>query len=437
MLSNFRFTIRGLAGVFLYQFAVLYPIALVIVSGYISSMPGELIEASYSLGGRPSTTILRIIIPYSKPAIIASLITTFTFSIDDVVGPIIFQGDSSARNLLSYRVYAYFIEEITGRIVPQSAGYALILLLISIAVFVFGYRYIPIIYRSFGSLLVFSAKHYRERISIGSALLFLMVSIVNFAITAPMIISVIYAFSEKWIASPFPILGSSPFNLLFQSSTRLRAVLNSLLYTLASIVISAFISFIAGYYTSRFKSVFSVLIDLLISIPLALPGIVVAYSYFHTFTRLNLFPSPIRSPWIYLILAYAVRRTPYLYRVVQTMVTSIPLDLEEAAEFLGANFPLKMRDVVLPLMAKPLKISILITCIQIATEVSTSITIGGLGGAQGFNHQAPITYVVYTDISLSGLVYANIASSTVLFTLLLIAIAVLAPSIIIRMVRRV
>ena len=418
--GSLKITIRGLAGVFIYQFTALYPVALVIFYGYINSMPKELVESSFNLGGKALSTMLKIIFPFSKPAIAASLTMLFTLSIDDVVGPIIFQGEPSARNLLSYKIYTYLVEEVTGRISLQSVGYALILLIIALFVFALGYRHIPIIYKSFGLMLMAPHSHYNEKPGLKIKLILAAYTFLNISVIIPSIIGILYAFSDRWVAAPLPQLGFASFIKTLESETRMKAIFNTLIYTSIALALSIATSVIGGYYTSRMKNLTSISIDILMSIPIAIPGIIVAYGYFHTFSKINILPSPLKAPWIYLIIAYSIRRNPYLYKSVQAMVTAIPEDIEEAAESLGAKTTVKIRRIIVPTVINSLKYMILITWIQMATEVSTSIIIGGLSGAQGCYHQAPVTYIIYTDVTLSGLAYANISSCMILITLSII-----------------
>ena len=414
-----RITVTGIAGVFLYQLLTYIPLAYAIIYSYFKSIPSELIESAQNLGAQESILTRTILIPMAKPAIITSIALLFTFSIDDVTGSIIFQSDPSARNTLVYQAYAYFLEQITGRISPRAVGIVLILLIISIITFMITRKYIAIVYSSLGiSTLKGWVSKWRPN-SFIYIMLFLMLLVVILS-SLPTILSILYAFSNEWIATPLPSLGINSVHRALLTPWRVKSILNTITYTSIALLIILIISIFGAYTVSRLKllNIPKAFLDLSLSIPIAIPGIVIAYSYFTSFKDLSILNmDPISKPWVYLIIAYTIRRLPYFYRILQAAMTSIPRDIEEAAFSLGANIFKTTFTILLPQLMRSILIGLWITSLTIITEVSTSITIGGLRGIQGFEHPAPLMYVVYLDMTYTGIKYGGASSFLMLLTM--------------------
>ena len=74
-------------------------------------------------------------------------------------------------------------------------------------------------------------------------------------------------------------------------------------------------------------------------LPLAVPGLILAFGYLALTRTGNLlhFLDPARNPLILLVLAYAVRRLPYVVRSAAAGFEQASVTLEEAAQSLGAS----------------------------------------------------------------------------------------------------
>src|SRR5207244_13532807 len=82
---------------------------------------------------------------------------------------------------------------------------------------------------------------------------------------------------------------------------------------------------------------------------------------------------PGQSPAVLLIVAYTVRRLPYLTRAARAGLQQVPPVLEEAAENLGASRWRVLRTVTLPLIAANLVAGAILTFAFALLEVSDSL----------------------------------------------------------------
>jgi iron(III) transport system permease protein len=116
-------------------------------------------------------------------------------------------------------------------------------------------------------------------------------------------------------------------------------------------------------------------LDFLAMLPLAVPGIVLAFGYLAMSHegRLFAFINPVRNPTVLLIVAYSIRRLPYVVRSAAAGFQQTSPVLEEAAENLGCPPLRAMVRITLPLIAANLMAGALLAFAFAMLEVSDSI----------------------------------------------------------------
>ena len=85
-----------------------------------------------------------------------------------------------------------------------------------------------------------------------------------------------------------------------------------------------------------------------------------------------------------------------------------------------------MLTTVAPIALLTSTYSLSLASVTIATEVSTSVTIGGLGPTQGWGSTAPLVYTIYRDVTAAGTALVGVYSVSVL-------VAVLASVLVVRL----
>ncbi len=116
-------------------------------------------------------------------------------------------------------------------------------------------------------------------------------------------------------------------------------------------------------------------LDFLSMLPLAVPGIVLAFGYLAMSQdgRFFSFINPVKNPTVLLIVAYSIRRLPYVVRSAAAGFQQTSVTLEEAAENLGCPPLRAMIKVTLPLIAANLMAGALLAFAFAMLEVSDSI----------------------------------------------------------------
>jgi iron(III) transport system permease protein len=210
---------------------------------------------------------------------------------------------------------------------------------------------------------------------------------------------ILVAFSSDWYGSILPQHYTlDNFNIALGHDLTVPAIANSLKFASISTIIDVFLGIAIAYVVVRSKLPGRQLLDFLAMLPLAVPGLVLAFGYLAMSQDGKFFPflNPVNDPTILLIIAYSVRRLPYVVRRRRRLPADVSETLEEAAQNLGCP-PLKaMFKVTLPLIAANLIAGGLLAFAFAMLEVSDSLI---LAQKQAFY---PITKAIMELFQLLG-----------------------------------
>ena len=126
-------------------------------------------------------------------------------------------------------------------------------------------------------------------------------------------------------------------------------------------------------------------------LPLAIPGIVLAFGYLVSFAGTTIDPRV--NPVPLLVIAYAVRRLPYMVRAAYAGFQQISVTLEEAAINLGSSGFRALRRITLPLLSANLIAGGILAFSFAMLEVSDSLILAMK------DQYFPLTKVIYTFLS--------------------------------------
>ena len=93
------------------------PFMILPIYAGLERIPSSLLEASADLGGRSSTTFVRVILPLAFPAVVAGSIFTFSLTLGDFIAP---------RLITSEQFIGTVIYNIYGDALPTAAAYAVV-----------------------------------------------------------------------------------------------------------------------------------------------------------------------------------------------------------------------------------------------------------------------------------------------------------------------
>lgn len=129
----------------------------------------------------------------------------------------------------------------------------------------------------------------------------------------------------------------------------LPSVRNSILYSSLSTVVDLGLGTVIAYLLVRHTFRGAALLDAVVMLPLAIPGLVLAFGYVAAFTGTAL--DPRENPVPLLVIAYAIRRLPYMVRAAYAGFQQLNVQLEEAAINLGSPPLRAMRRITAPLLS--------------------------------------------------------------------------------------
>jgi iron(III) transport system permease protein len=201
---------------------------------------------------------------------------------------------------------------------------------------------------------------------------------------------ILTALKREWFMSVLPTsytLGH--FESALGHELTLSSIRNSILFSGLSTALDLALGVVIGYLLVRHAFRGSSVLDALVMLPLAIPGLVLAFGYVAAFSSVPLETvdnpfyrallaarnalDPRDNPIPLLVIAYGVRRLPYMVRAAYAGFQQVNVQLEEAAVNLGSP-PLKaMVRVTVPLLSANLVAGGILVFSFAMLEVSDSL----------------------------------------------------------------
>jgi len=164
---------------------------------------------------------------------------------------------------------------------------------------------------------------------------------------------VLVSFAGDWYRTVLPGQWTAEhYQIALGHGLTVPSIINSLKYASVSTLVDLLLGVAIAYAVVRTTLPGRGLLDAVAMLPLAVPGLVLAFGYVsmtqdgRVFAALN----PAKDPTLLLIVAYAVRRMPYVVRSAVAGLEQTSVTLEEAAQNLGCPPLRTLRRITLPLI---------------------------------------------------------------------------------------
>ncbi len=210
---------------------------------------------------------------------------------------------------------------------------------------------------------------------------------------------VLVAFSSDWYGTILPSGWTiEHFRDALGHSLTLPSIRNSLQYAGLATLIDLVLGISIAYVIVRTKLPGRDVLDAIAMLPLAVPGIVLAFGYLAMTQEGKLLSAlnPLEDPLPILVIAYSVRRLPYVVRSAVAGFQQTSVTLEEAAENLGCPPLRTLAKITIPLIMANLVAGALLAFSFAMLEVSDSLIL-----AQK-QEDYPITKAIYELYQLLG-----------------------------------
>ncbi len=378
-------------GVAVVQALSLYPIIYLNAVAALANIDPAMEEAAQNLGCTGLRRFRKITLPLIKPGLFAGGTIVFIWSFTELGTPLIFD----YAQIASVQIY-YGLRDIGGNPFP----YALVAVMLaaSVAFYALGKG----LFGQSGHAMMAKATSTGgpRALSCGRSLLCTaFFAGVTFIAVLPHLGVILVAFSREWYATVLPDdYTLENFRLALGHDLTVSSIANSLKFASISTILDLVFGVAIAYVVVRSKIPGRQVLDFLAMLPLAVPGLVLAFGYLAMSQegRFFSFLNPVRDPTILLIVAYSVRRLPYVVRSAAAGFQQTSETLEEAAQNLGCP-PLKsVIKITLPLISANLIAGGLLAFAFAMLEVSDSLV---LAQKQAFY---PITKAIMELFQLLG-----------------------------------
>ncbi len=389
-------------GVVIMEVLHLYPIMYLNFAAALANVDPSLEEAAVNMGSSGLRLFRRVTLPLMMPGLFAGSVLVFIWAFTDLGTPLVFGYQ---------RVVPVQIFNQVSELSANPKGYALVVGVLVMTVLIF-----MVAKRFFGTTAYQSLSRGRTAASerragpLAGGLMVAFILCIVLVATLPHAAVVLTALKGKWFMTVLPSqLTLDHFRDALGHKLTLSGIRNSIEYSALSTVVDLVLGIVIAYLLVRHAFRGSNLLDALVMLPLAIPGLVLAFGYVAAFSSLPITPEqgpltklllharnaldPRVNPVPLLVLAYAIRRLPYMVRAAYAGFQQVNVELEEAAVNMGSPPLRAMRKITVPLVSANLIAGGILAFSFAMLEVSDSLI---LAMQEKFY---PITKAIYQLIS--------------------------------------
>ena len=395
----------GFAGVVILEVLHLYPIMYLNASAALANVDPTMLEASRNLGASRWTTFRRVTLPLIRPGLFAGGTIVFIWSFTELGTPLMV----GYEQVLPVQIFHGLNVLDTS---PKIYSMVFVMLSASVALYGMG-RFL------FGRAAAATAGRgvaatARRPGPLGTLAIWAAFGTATLLAVIPHIGVVLMALSRRWSGTILPTQYTlDHLKEVFTRPETWNSIVNSLRYASIATVVDLVLGLGIAYLVVRLRIRGRSWLDSLAMLPLAVPGLVIASGYV-VMTAWGPLKGigPAADPTLILVIAYSIRRLPYVVRSISAGLQQTSETLEEAARNLGAT-PLKsVLRITVPLISANLLAGAILAFSFAMLEVSDSLI---LAQTQDFY---PITKAIYTLAGIADT--TNLAAALGTFGMLLL-----------------
>jgi iron(III) transport system permease protein len=388
----------------------LYPIMYLNVSAALANVDPSLEEAAQNMGASGSRLFRTITFPLMMPGYFAGAIIVFIWAFTDLGTPLIFNFS---------RVVPVVIFDAVGDIHENPMGFAMVVLVLVMTVAFF----------LLSKTLLGTGKSHQmmarghvlggQKPMQSRMVPFVWMGLIGLVMFAllPHFSVFLSSIADKWFMSVLPTeFTTKYYGAVFTHDLTSSSIANSLFLSTLSTILDIIVGVGIAYLLARKVFPGRNLLDALSMLPLALPGLVLAFGYVAAFS--GTFLDVKNNPMPLLVIAYGIRRLPYMIRAAYAGFQQTSEALEEASLNLGASPARTLRRITLPLVFANIVAGAVLAFAFAMLEVSDSLILA-------FREEYyPITKAIYS-FSLRVADGPYVASAMGMLGMVLLATALL------------
>ena len=381
-------------GIIIVEALALYPIVFLNVSAALANLDPAMGQAAANLGASRWNIFRRITLPLMRPGIFAGGTIVLIWSFTELGTPLMFD----FNRVTSVQIFQR-LAQVSGSPLPYAM--VIVMLVASAGLYLIGK--ILLGKSNVAGVTKASVRATARQLKGGKALLAAgAFSVVIILALLPHFGVILTSFSGvgSWYESALPRVFTAEHYLNGLShELTIPAIRNSITFASLATCIDVVLGLLIAWLIVRSPLPGKWAIDALSMLPLAIPGLVLAFGYlaislqlqvqFKNYAAIRDLIDFNHNPTLLLVIAYAMRRLPYVVRSAVAGLEQTPPDLEMAARNLGASPFYTARRIMIPLIAANLVAGALLAFAFAMLEVSDSLI---LAQKQAY---FPITKAIY------------------------------------------
>ena len=363
-------------GIILVEALHLYPVLLLNLQASLANIDPSMEQAAANLGASRFAVFRRITLPLIRPGIFAGCTLTIIWSFTELGTPLMF----GFNTITPVQIF----EQITD-VADNPLPFALVVVTLGVAVALYligkvllGRSYDTAAGKASVAVMPTRLGGWRAAAACLPFVLILALallphlSVILTSLTVP----------GQWYRSILPQhFTFAHYQAALTDDLAVPSVTNSAIYASMATILALVVALGVGIIAVRSELPDRGIIDALVMLPLAVPGLVLAFGYLAISVglkqrfgeRLPLWLNVQEMPVVFLVIAYATRRLPYIVRATVAGLQQTPVDLELAAANLGAGRATVLRRITIPLIMANLIAGALLAFAFALLEVSDSI----------------------------------------------------------------
>ncbi len=342
----------------------LYPIMYLNLSAALANIDPSLDEMAKTLGVSGFRRYRDIIWPLARPGYFAGAIIVFIWALTDLGTPLLV----GFHETLPVRVFNMVTD-----VNQNPMGFALVFVIIVMTLSIFMLSRKIVSGKKYEMLARGHVSGAIQRATPAQTwMAWIVIGGVSMLALFPHAAVFITSISDQWFMTILPENYTTRYyKMVFGTELSLIGIKNSLYLASLATFLDLFLGVMIAYVVHRKLVPAAGLLDSIVMIPLALPGIVIAFGYVVTYSDTIL--DPLSNPVPLLVIAYAIRRLPYMVRSASAGLQQTSVSLEEASETFGASRFHTLRKITVPLVMANLIAGALLCFAYAMLDVSDSL----------------------------------------------------------------
>lgn len=375
-------SIYGWWGIVIVYAFTYYPFVFLLTLGALRSIDPAVEEAGMSLGSSPWRTIRTVTLPVVMPSVLSGALLVFMQSVENFGVPAII---GEGLPVLATRAYQLFINEMGSN--PSMAS-TLSMILIACTSGTLLLQRLYLVKKSFfmkmkGTTHVIELRPVWRWVATGVAFFLCFLPL------APFIVVTVMAFLEY--RGPVVYPNFTWDNVLHVMTKAPRPIYNSYWLSAVATGIVTVMGVLIGYVLTRFRGAVSTVLDVLVMLPFVIAGTVYGLALVVSF---NTGPLILTGTPMILIVAFVMRKLPFVVRSSSSILYQIGPSVEEASISLGVPPMATFSKVTLRLMLAGIASGAILAWVTILAELSSSIVLYTA-------HTVTLPIVIYQAITSS------------------------------------